>query len=227
MMYAAPAIILPLFHRLTPLEEGELRAAIFAYAERLRFPLGEISMMDGSRRSTKANAFFTGLGRTKRVVLFDTLVNSHSTGELVAVLAHEIGHYKLRHIFQHLVAAILNIGIFLFLADRFQHWPALYAAFGVTRPSVYTGLALFLVLYDPLSRILGTIRGAESRRHEFAADRFAAETTGEPRALGEALKKLSRHNLGNLAPHPLYVFLYHSHPPVLHRVRRLEAFAAK
>lgn len=225
MIYAAPALILPLFNKLTPLEEGEVRRSIMACAERLRFPLAEISVMDSSRRSTKANAFFTGLGATKRVVLFDTLINNHSTAELVAVLAHEIGHYKLRHILQHIAVAILNIGIFLFLAQWLIRWPALYAAFGVRDPSIYAGLALFLVLYGPLSRLLGIARAAQSRCHEFAADRFAARNTGEPHALGEALKKLSRNNLGNLSPHPLYVILYHSHPPVLDRVRALERLA--
>ncbi len=222
MVYAAPALILPLFNKMTPLEEGELRREIMGCADRLGFPLAEISVMDGSRRSTKANAFFTGIGGTKRVVLYDTLVKNHTTEELVAVLAHEIGHYKLRHIVQHIAAAILNIGIFLFLAQWLIGRPELYEAFGVSRHSIYAGLALFLVLYGPLSRVLGILRGAQSRKHEFAADRFAAEATGLPRALGEALKKLSRNNLGNLAPHRLHVVLYHSHPPVLERVRALE-----
>jgi len=222
MVYAAPALILPLFNKMTPLEDGELRQAIMACASRLGFPLTEISVMDGSRRSTKANAFFTGMGRTKRVVLFDTLIKNHTTDELVAVLAHEIGHYKLRHIIKHIAGAIVNIGIFLFLAQWIIHRHGLYAAFGVAHPSIYVGLALFLVIYGPLSRILGILRGAQSRKHEFAADRFAAENTGLPHALGDALKKLSRNNLGNLSPHPLHVILYHSHPPVLARVRELE-----
>jgi STE24 endopeptidase len=227
MVYAAPALILPLFNKLTPLEDGELRRAIMACAERLQFPLAEISVMDSSRRSTKANAFFTGIGGTKRVVLYDTLVTNHSTDELVAVLAHEIGHFKLRHIVQHIVVAILNIGVFLLLAQWLIRWPDLYAAFGVQEPSIYVGLALFLVLYGPLSRVLGIARAAQSRRHEFAADRFAAENTGLQLALGEALKKLSRNNLGNLSPHPLHVVLYHSHPPVLERVRALAGRDAK
>jgi STE24 endopeptidase len=222
MVYAAPALILPLFNKMTPLPDGELRRAIMACAERLGFPLAEISVMDGSRRSTKANAFFTGLGGTKRVVLYDTLVKNHSTHELVAVLAHEIGHYKLRHIIRHIIGAIVNIGIFLFLAQWLIRWPGLYAAFGVARPSIYAGLALFLVLYGPLSRLLGILRSAQSRKHEFEADRFAAEATGLPHALGDALKKLSRNNLGNLSPHRLHVVLYHSHPPVLERVQALE-----
>ena len=222
MVYAAPAMILPLFNKMTPLEDGDLRRAIMACAERLGFPLAEISVMDGSRRSAKANAFFTGIGGTKRVVLYDTLVKNHTTDELVAVLAHEIGHFKLRHIVKHIVGSILNIGIFLFLAQWAIHRIGLYAAFGVRQPSIYAGLALFLVMYGPLSRLLGIVRGAQSRKHEFAADRYAAENTGLSRALGEALKKLSRNNLGNLSPHPLHVVLYHSHPPVLERVRALE-----
>lgn len=222
MVYAAPALILPLFNKLTPLPDGELRRSIMACAERLRFPLAEISVMDSSKRSTKANAFFTGFGGTKRVVLYDTLVSGHTTDELVAVLAHEIGHFKLRHIVQHIVVAILNIGVFLFLAQWMIHWGGLYRAFGVLHPSIYVGLALFLVLYGPVSRVLGIARAAQSRSHEFAADRFAAENTGNPHALGDALKKLSRTNLGNLSPHPLHVVLYHSHPPVLERVRALE-----
>jgi STE24 endopeptidase len=226
MVYAAPALILPLFNKMTPLEDGELRQAIMACALRLGFPLTEISVMDGSRRSTKANAFFTGIGRTKRVVLFDTLIKNHTVDELVAVLAHEIGHYKLRHIVQHIAGAILNIGIFLFLAQWLIHRGGLYRAFGVAHPSIYVGLALFLVLYGPLSRLLGIVRGAQSRKHEFAADRFAAQSTGLAHALGDALKKLSRNNLGNLSPHPLHVILYHSHPPVLERVRELEKVVA-
>jgi STE24 endopeptidase len=225
MVFLAPAFILPLFNKLTPLEDGELRRAIMACADRLHFPLAEIFVMDSSKRSTKANAFFTGIGRTKRVVLYDTLITNHTTDELVAVLAHEIGHFKLRHIVQHIGVAILNIGVFLFLAQWLIRWPesGLYAAFGVAQPSIYVGLALFLVLYGPLSRILGIARSAQSRRHEFDADRFAAVNTGLPHALAEALKKLSRANLGNLSPHPLHVILYHSHPPVLERVRALEA----
>jgi STE24 endopeptidase len=188
MIYLAPAFILPLFNKMTPLEDGDLRRAIMACAGRLGFPLAEISIMDGSRRSTKANAFFTGIGGTKRVVLYDTLVKNHTTDELVAVLAHEIGHFKLRHIVIHIIGSILNIGIFLFLAQWLIRLPALYAAFGVTHPSIYVGLALFLVLYGPLSRLLGILRAAQSRKHEFAADRFAAEHTGLPRSLGDALK---------------------------------------
>jgi STE24 endopeptidase len=222
-VFIAPAIILPLFNKFTPLAEGELKSAILRYGEEYRFPIGGVFVMDGSRRSTKANAFFTGFGKTKKIVLFDTLVSNHTTDELVAVLAHEIGHYKHRHIVQHLVVAVLNIGVFLFLASMFMHSHSLFEAFGVRNPSIYAGLALFLVFYNPLSRLLSVARGVQSRRHEFQADWFAARTTHHPQAMIEALKKLSKNNLSNLSPHPLYVILYHSHPPVLQRIKALHS----
>lgn len=221
--FIAPAVVLPLFNKLTPLEEGALRRAILDFGAAHDFPITGIFVMDGSRRSTKANAFFTGFGKMKKIVLFDTLVSNHTPEELVAVLAHEIGHYKRRHIVQHLVVAVLNIGVFLFLASMFIHARGLFAAFGVPQMSVYAGLALFLVFYNPLSRLLSVLRGAQSRRHEFQADRFAAETTRHPRAMINALRTLSKNNLSNLAPHPLYVALYHSHPPVLERIAAIEA----
>ncbi len=221
-VYIAPAIILPLFNKFTPLEDGELKRAILDYGRAQNFPIGGIFVMDGSRRSTKSNAFFTGFGKTKKIALFDTLIANHSVAELVAVLAHEIGHYKLRHVLQHLIVAIANIGIFLLLAEFFMHSRGLFDAFGISHTSVYAGLALFLVLYNPLSRLLSIARLWQSRRHEFAADSFAATTTSEPQTMIDALKKLSRTNLANLAPHPLYVALYHSHPPILQRIAALQ-----
>lgn len=219
----APAVILPLFNKFTPLEEGDLKTAILEYGKAQSFPISGLYVMDGSRRSTKSNAFFTGFGRTKKIALFDTLVKNHTVAELVAVLAHEIGHYKLRHIPQHLAAAIANIGVFLFLASHFIHTRALFEAFGVESMQVYCGLAFFLVFYTPLSRLLSVVRCFLMRRHEFQADRFAAETTRDPQSMIDALKKLSKSNLSNLSPHPLYVALYHSHPPVLQRIRAIQA----
>jgi len=221
LAYAAPAVILPLFNKFTPLEEGDLKRAILEYGRTQQFPIGGLFVMDGSRRSTRSNAFFTGIGRTKKIALFDTLIRNHSVEELVAVIAHEIGHYKRRHIPQHLAVAIANIGVFLFLASLFIHSPSLLAAFGIGSPSVYAGLALFLLFYNPLSRLLSVLRGFQTRRHEFEADRFAVETTRHPQAMIDALKKLSKSNLSNLAPHPLYVTLYHSHPPVLRRIEAI------
>ena len=223
--YVAPAVILPMFNKFTPLEDGELKTAILDYGKAQNFPISGLFVMDGSRRSTKSNAFFTGLGRMKKISLFDTLIRNHTVDELVAVLAHEIGHYKLRHIPLHLAAAVANIGVFLFLASHFIHSPALFQAFGLETIPVYCGLAFFLIFYNPLSRLLSVVRGFQMRRHEFQADRFAAETTRHPQAMIDALKKLSKTNLSNLAPHPLYVTLYHSHPPVLQRIRAIQALA--
>ena len=225
MAYAAPAIIMPLFNKFEPLEEGNLRRAILDYARTNHFPIAGLFVMDGSKRSTKANAFFTGFGSTKKIVLFDTLINNHTVDELVAVLAHEIGHFKHRHVIQHLVVAVLNIGLFLFLASLFMGSPTLHSAFGVHTVSVYCGLALFMVIYSPLSQITSVLAGFQSRAHEFDADRFAAETTRHPDSMISALKKLSKDNLSNPTPHPLAVILHHSHPPVLQRIEAIRAVA--
>jgi STE24 endopeptidase len=222
LTYIAPAVILPLFNKFTPLEEGPLRNAILDYTKANNFPVAGLFVMDGSKRSTKSNAFFTGLGKTKKIALFDTLVASHAVNELVAVLAHEIGHYKLRHIIKHMLAAVANLGVFFFLASLFIHNRSLFDAFGLRETSVYCGLALFLLLFTPLSRLLSMLAGFLSRKHEFDADRFAAETTHQPQAMIDALKKLSKTNLANLLPHPLYVMLYHSHPPILQRIEAIK-----
>lgn len=221
LTWAAPTVIMPLFNKFTPLESGELRSAISDFGKAHDFPIAGIYVMDGSRRSTKSNAFFTGLGKTKKIALFDTLLAQHSIPELVAVLAHEIGHYKLGHIPRRLMLAIGNLGLFFLLAQWVLKSPVLYSSFGL-EPSVYAGLPLFVLFYTPISRFLGIAAAAMSRRHEYEADRFAAETTGKPQALIDALRKLSKANLSNLKPHRLYVLLYHSHPPVLERIAALE-----
>ncbi len=221
MVFLGPTVIMPLFNKFTPLEHGELKEAIFAYGEKENFSISDVFVMDGSRRSTRANAFFTGFGSARRIVLFDTLIAQHTVRELVAVLAHEIGHFKRKHIIKHLAVAVLNLGVFFFLASRFLNSPDLFEAFGVERMSIYAGLALFMIFYGPLSRILAVISAVQTRDHEYEADRFAAETTGEPKVLIDALKKLSKKNLSNLRPHWLTVILYHSHPPVLKRVEAL------
>ncbi|HWB59034.1 MAG TPA: M48 family metallopeptidase, partial [Chthoniobacteraceae bacterium] len=221
MAYAAPAIILPMFNKFTPLEEGELRRAILEYGRANQFPIAGLFVMDGSKRSTKSNAFFTGFGSTKKIVLFDTLIANHTVDELVAVLAHEVGHFKHRHVIQHILLSILNIGVFLFLASLFMGSPALHAAFGVTQVSVWCGLALFMVVFSPLSEITSVALGFLTRAHEFDADRFAVETTRHAGAMIDALKKLSRGNLSNPAPHPLVVALHHSHPPVSRRIEAI------
>lgn len=221
LVFLAPAVILPLFNKFTPLAEGELKGAILAYAQAQNFPLAGLFVMDGSKRSTKANAFFTGFGKTKKIVLFDTLIAQQTTPELVAVLAHEIGHFKRRHIAKRLALGVAGLGLFFLLASVFLHSPGLYEAFGVEAMTVYAGLALFGIFYGPLGRALAVLTGLQSRRHEFEADRFAVDTTGEPQAMIGALKKLARENLANLAPHPLEVALHHSHPPILKRIEAL------
>ncbi len=216
-----PTLILPLFNKFTPMEPGPLRERIEGYAQGQGFDLAGIFVMDGSKRSSKSNAFFTGLGQRKRIALFDTLVERHGEDEIVAVLAHEVGHSQLGHIRRGLVASILRNGLLFALMQAFITSPGLFAAFGMERMSVYAGLVFFLILYAPVSLLLSIASGALSRHHEREADGFAARTTGMPGALARALKKLSADNLSNLTPHPLHVFLHYSHPPVLERVRRL------
>jgi STE24 endopeptidase len=222
LQMVAPVWILPLFNKFEPLPEGQLRQAILAYAGMIRFPLGNVLVMDGSRRSRKSNAFFMGLGRHRRIVLFDTLVRRHSVAEMLAILAHEMGHFKKRHIGQNLIIAVLHAGVMCYLLSVVLACPALYAAFFMEAPSVYAGLVFFGILYAPLEFLLGILLQALSRRNEFAADRFAVATTGSKPAMINALKKLSAHNLANLNPHPLYVWLNYSHPPVMRRIAAIE-----
>jgi STE24 endopeptidase len=227
VQFLAPTWIMPLFNRFEPLEEGELREAVMNYAASIGFSLENIYVMDGSKRSSKSNAFFTGFGRHRRIVLFDTLIAKHSVDELVAVLAHEMGHYKMRHILKMMAVGILQTGIILYLLSLVIHSPALFTAFHVQQPSIHAGLVFFGLLYAPVDFFLGMIVQRISRTHEFAADRFAAETTGRPQSMIEALKKLSVHNLSNLSPHPFYVFLNYSHPPVLRRIEAIERAAGR
>jgi STE24 endopeptidase len=221
VQFVAPTWIMPLFNRFTPLAEGELRRAIVAYAGSVAFPLDGVFVIDGSRRSSKGNAFFTGFGRHKRIALFDTLIAMLDPRELLAVLAHEIGHYKRRHVWQGLLLAAVHVGVVLFLVSVLLERPGLYRAFGVETPSIHTGLVFTALLLGPLELVLGPLLAAWSRRNEYAADRFAAETTGDGAPLASALERLSADSLANLTPHPLHVVLHHSHPPVLARVRAL------
>jgi STE24 endopeptidase len=213
---------MPLFNKFKSLEDGGLRDAIFAYARSINFSLENIFIMDGSRRSSKSNAFFSGFGRHKRIVLFDTLIEKHGISELIAVLAHEMGHYKKKHVLQMTAMGIAQTGILFFLLSLFVSYPGLFDAFYMQQRSVYAGLIFFGMLYAPFGFFIGFFLQMLSRKNEFVADRFAVETTKESRALVDALKKLSAHNLSNLTPHPFYVWLNYSHPPVLERIEAIE-----
>ncbi|HUP24994.1 MAG TPA: M48 family metallopeptidase [Thermoanaerobaculia bacterium] len=220
-----PTWILPWWNRFEPLPEGELRTAILRYAERVGFPLAGVYVIDGSRRSTRSNAFFTGLGRRRRIALFDTLIERHPVPELVAVLAHEVGHYKRGHVPKMTALSVLHLGALFYLLSFFLAEPKLYRAFFVEQPSVAAGFVFFGLLYTPIELVLSVAINAVSRRHEYQADRFAAETTGDPRSMIRALERLAIDNLSNLTPHPMVVALEASHPPVVRRIRALEAAA--
>ncbi len=221
IQYVAPVYLMPLFNKFTPLDEGELKTKILAYASRIGFPLQGIYVMDGSKRSSKSNAFFTGFGKNKRIALFDTLVAKHTVPELLAVLAHEIGHYKKNHIRTGMLLSILHMGVVLYIFSTFISHAPLFDAFYMRETSVYAGLIFFGMLFAPIEFFAGLLMQMISRKNEFEADRFAAETLGSGEDLIFALKKLSSHNLSNLTPHPAYIFLHYSHPPVLQRIREL------
>lgn len=215
--------ILPLFNKLTPLEEGSLRDKIESYCASVGFPVQHIYVMDGSKRSNKANAFFSGLGKKKKIVLFDTLISDHTEEELTAVLAHEAGHYKKKHIISSLMAGIFTTGITLFILSRVIFAPELSQALGAKDLSISLNLIAFALLYSPISTITGLIMNSVSRKNEFEADEFAAKTYNG-KALQEALKKLSVKNLSNLFPHKAYVFFHYSHPPLLKRLEAIEKY---
>jgi STE24 endopeptidase len=221
VQFVAPIWIMPLFNRFTPLPEGELRSAILAYTAEAAFPVGSLFVIDGSRRSTHSNAFVAGFGRYRRIALYDTLIARHTVAELVGIVAHEVGHWKKRHIVTGLVLGIAHTGLVFFLLSVFLQAPGLFVAFGMERPSAYAALLFFSLLYTPIERVLSVLLHWLSRRNEFAADGYAVTSTGNPGTLAEALKKLSVHNLSNLTPHPLTVWLHYSHPPVLERLRAL------
>lgn len=220
MFYSS--LIVPLFNKQTPLEDSELKNAIKKFADKAGFKLDNIFVIDGSKRSTKANAYFSGMGAKKRIVLFDTLIKDHTTEELVAVLAHEIGHYKMKHTLKGIIISIVQTGAMLFIISLFIGNPLLSEALGAKQGSFHMGILAFGLLYSPLSLILGLAMNALSRKHEFEADRFAGEKFNAE-ALKTALKKLSVNNLSNLRPHPVYVFFHYSHPPLLQRLKALDS----
>jgi len=227
MQFIAPVIIMPMFNKFAPLEEGMLRTEIMNYAQRQRFAIQGVFTMDGSRRSSKVNAFFTGFGKFKKIVFFDTLIEKLLPQEILAVLAHEMGHFKLQHIPKNMLASILQIGVMFYLLSFFLYNQELSRAFGMETLSVHTSLVFFGFLYSPINLLISILFHFISRRHEFAADIYAAKTTGSVMPLISGLKKLSEANLSNLTPHPFMVFLHYSHPPVLQRIDHLKLYQDK
>lgn len=220
VQFIAPTWIMPIFNDFEPLEDGDLRQKIRDYADKVNFAMEGVYVMDGSKRSSKSNAFFTGFGKNKRIALYDTLIENHEDNELVAVLAHEIGHYKKKHIIKNMAISIIQTGIMFFLLSVFLNSQGLYDAFYMDQASIYAGLIFFGMLYAPIDMITSIFMQVLSRKYEFEADEFAS-TTYQKEPMIEALKKLSKDNLSNLTPHPFYVFLNYSHPPVLQRIKAI------
>jgi len=214
-------LIVPLFNKQTPLEEGSLKSKIESYARKVGFELKHVFVIDGSKRSTKANAYFSGFGKEKRVTLYDTLLNDLDEDEIVAVLAHEVGHYKRNHIIFNLSASIILTGLTLFLLSLFVNNPQVSLAIGVSQPSFHAALIGFGILYSPISEITSLIMNFLSRKFEYQADDYAKNTFAAL-PLVTSLKKLSKNNLSNLTPHPAYVFMHYSHPPLIDRIRNLQ-----
>lgn len=215
------SLILPLFNKLTPLADGELKTAIEAFARKVNFPLDNIFVMDGSKRSAKANAFFSGIGKKKKIVLYDTLINNHTTEELVAVLAHEVGHFKKKHIVWSYLISIIQVFFVLFVLSRMVFNENLSIALGGTQQAIHLNLIAFGILFSPISGITGLLMSMLSRKNEFEADAYAKKEF-DGNALSNALKKLSVDSLSNLYPHPVYVFFHYSHPPLLQRLDALK-----
>jgi STE24 endopeptidase len=214
------SLILPLFNKLAPVEDGELKSAISAFAEKVMFPLTNVFVIDGSKRSSKGNAFFSGLGKKKKVVLYDTLIEKHTVDELTAIFAHEVGHYKKKHIYLSTVLSIAQMGLMLFLLSRMILNSEVSYAMGGNMTAIHLNMLAFGILYSPVSRILGIGMNLISRKNEYEADAYATEHFGG-QPLIDGLKKMSGDHLSNLTPHPAYVFVHYSHPTVLQRVRAM------
>ena len=219
LAFLSPNLILPLFNKFTPLKQGKLKEEIENYAKTHNFKMKGIFVMDGSKRSSKTNAFFTGFGKFRRIVLYDTLIQNHTTQELVSVLAHEMGHYKKKHMIVFMGISALSLGLMLFILSLFINNAQLFKAFKMDNISVYAGIIFFGFIYSPINFILGIFSNYLSRKHEEEADRYAVETYQKPSAMINALKKLTVENLSNLNPHPLKVFIHYSHPPALKRIK--------
>jgi STE24 endopeptidase len=222
LTFFAPVVILPLFNKFYPLEDGELKTSIENYAKSQDFRLKGVFKMDASKRSTKSNAFFTGFGKYRRIVLFDTLIKKHTVDELVSILAHEMGHYKKKHILKSIIISIITTGFMFFILSLFINNEGLFQAFKMENTSIYASLFFFAFLYSPINMFISILSNMLSRKHEYEADTYASETYGKFESMISALKKLTVDNLSNLTPHPLKVFLSYSHPPVLKRIQSLK-----
>lgn len=222
IQYITPTYIMPIFNKFKPLENGDLRNAILQYAEKVNFPLKNVFIIDGSRRSTKANAFFTGFGKNKRIALYDTLMEKHSIDEIITIIAHEVGHFKKKHILLGSAIGFVHTGIIFFLLSLFLSQKELYDAFFMQTQPIYAGLIFFGMLYSPVESLLSIALNLLSRKNEYEADEFAVKTTQDKESMIKTLKNLSETNLSNLTPHPFYVFLNYSHPTVLQRIERIK-----
>ena len=215
------SLIVPLFNKLEVLEDGDLKEKLNSYANKVGFALSNIFVIDGSKRSTKANAYFSGFGKNKKVVLYDTLIKNHTNDELVAVLAHEIGHYKLRHIISNMIFSILSTGLMLYIMSKFLYNSEISYALGGNISFRHFEIFAFLILYTPVDRFISIVMNIKSRNNEYEADNFAVQTYKKLPMIS-ALKKLSRDNLSNLTPHPVYEFLNYSHPSLSKRLDAIE-----
>jgi STE24 endopeptidase len=217
-----PIVIMPLFNKYTPLEDGELKKSVEKYAKKESFKMKGLFKVDNSKRSTKSNAFFIGFGKSKRIVLFDTLIQKHTVQELTSILAHEVAHFKLRHIIKQMIFSFVSMGTMLLILSIFIKKPWLYKAFLLDTRPIYAGIIFFTFLYTPISLALSTVSNCLSRKYEYEADIYAVTTYKHPRDMINALKKLSVDNLSNLTPHKLKVFLKYSHPPILDRINAIK-----
>ena len=227
LTYLAPVVIMPLFNKFTPMPEGELKTAIEALAIKADFPLTQVMVMDGSKRSSKANAFFTGFGKAKKIALFDTLIEKHSTEELIAILAHEIGHFKKKHIIKGMISGMIKSLIILYFLDLCTDVSSpvaemLHQGFGMSEPKLISGLVFFSMLLSPIQAILSVWSNYGSRKHEYEADAYACQITGHPEYLISALSSLSSDQMSHPNPHALRIWLDYSHPPVAERIAAME-----
>ncbi len=223
----APIWIMPIFNKFTPLEEGKLRNLIIDYTDSVNFTFGNIFIIDGSKRSNHSNAFFTGFGKTKRIALFDTLLEQLNEQEIVSVIAHEVGHSKKKHIITSTILSIINTGLMFFLLSLFIENNLLFEVFYMEKLSIYASIIFFGLLFTPINLLLSPTLQFISRKNEYEADKWYIETTTDKNNLISGLKKLAAKNLSNLSPHPLLVFLEYSHPPILDRIKAINLLKEK